>query len=211
MVTLTYNPENGTKTGIMYIPMQPTIMKFNPHSKEFISSQNEQPKMPAIQRTLRQKPHNYTRLMILDDTELQDTPKEQDIVAEPEKEPKIPDSMFKRRMRPYMTSGQRHSVKQKLNKLFIGTSGSVDNVDEEHFQMVSQYTPRARQFNKVARNILTLPEYQQRKKEIARFGAQMTPNKNNCLLPKDCITQFDNAIKMNGAEIFVELNFNPTR
>ena len=45
--------------------------------------------------------------------------------------------------------------------------------------MVSQYTPRTRQFNKpVAHNILTLPAYQQRKKEILRSGVPVKKYKN---------------------------------
>ena len=89
MVTLTYNPQNGTNNGIMYVPMQPTIIKLNPYFKEQGSSQNTQPQTPAMQRTYRQESHNYIKLLIVDDEAKQETPMEQYIVDAPKEERKL--------------------------------------------------------------------------------------------------------------------------
>ena len=211
---MAYNPETGTDT-IVFIPMKQTGTVSQPKTQSK-AKQNNQPQTPAIQRTYRQKSkatkspettkkYKRSNISTQHNILILTLPS---ICAKTESVTEK-DSVLKRRMQP-MTSGQRRDAKQKLNQLF--TSGNYDSIDEAHFETASYYTPRVRQLGKpVPHNILTLPEYQQSKKEIARFGAQMTPNKNNCWLPKDCVTQFDNTVKINGAEMFIELNFNTTR
>lgn len=187
---MAYNSETGTHTAIVFIPMQQTgtIAQPKVHSK---NTQNGQPQKPQIQRTYRQKPYNYIKLMILDDEESQEIVDEQEDKKEERKltkhrrnqlnkKPEIPDSALRRNMHPYTRNG---NVTLRIRKVH----------------------------ETVPHNILTLPEYQQRKKEILRSGVQPQKNNRTFWLPKNCITQFDNAVRMNGAEIFAELNFNPTR
>ena len=213
---MAYNPETGTDT-VVFIPMKQTGTIAQPKTRS-TGKQNNQPQTPEIHRTCRKKsndakspkPTKNTKDQILAYEIL--TTSSICTKTESVAENRIKDSMLKRRMQP-MTSGQRHIVKQKLKKIFIGTSETDENIDEiPHFQMVSHYTPRTIHFEKpAAHNILTLPKYQQRKKEILRSGVQPQKNNRTFWLPKNCITQFDNAVMMNGAEMFIELNFNPTR
>jgi hypothetical protein len=174
---ITYDPVLGAQ----YSTEQTNYVILRPHYEKPVSSQNTQAQTPEIQRTYRQKaadakspkaanPISAYKILTLEST----CAKTESI----EQETAIKDSILKRRMQP-MTSGQRHIVKQNLKKMFIGSSEIDEDIDEAHFEMVSHYTPRTRHFEKpVAHNILTLPEYQQRKKEILRSGVPVKKDKN---------------------------------
>ena len=167
---MAYNPETGTDT-IVFIPMQQTGTIAQPKTRS-TGKQNNQPQTPEIHRTCRKKSNDAKSPKTTKNTKDQILAYEilttSSICTKTESvaENRIKDSMLKRRMQP-MTSGQRHIVKQKLKKIFIDTSAICEDVDEVCFQKKSHYTPRTRQFTKpVAHNILTLPEYTQRKKPI---------------------------------------------
>ena len=193
MLMMTYNPTTGTNTPQL-IPMQPITIVYQQNIQLPTRVASKTGKTSQIQRTLRQKPHTPIKLMILDDEELQDTTKEQDIIEEQKEErkltkhrrntqnkiPQLPDSATRRKMKPYVRNGD---VTLRIRK-----------GDET-----------------VARNILTLPEYQQRKKEILRSGASVERCEKTNNSPKSCDTQFNNIVKMNGAIVFAELNFNIVR
>ena len=208
MLTMTYNPRTGTNTPLL-IPMQPITIVYRQNLQLPTQVAPQTNKSVQTQRTYRPKSINSKPIISDDDKSTENEITETKTIIYTEL--KTPDSMFKRRMRPYMTSGQRHRVKQTINKMFLGTSSIADDIDDDNIEIAATYTPRARQFDKVARNILSLPEYQQRKKEILRSGASIEQCKHTDVLPKKCITKFDNSVRINGAIVYTELNFNITR
>lgn len=179
---MAYNPETGTDT-VVFIPMKQTGTVSQPKTRS-TGKQNNQPQTPEIHRTCRKKSNDAKSPKTTKKTKDQILAYEilttSSICTKTESvaENRIKDSMLKRRMQP-MTSGQRHAVKQYLNKALIGMHGTTEDIDEAHFEMVVHYTPRTRQFNKpVPHNILTLPEYQQRTKEILRYGVPVKKDEN---------------------------------
>ncbi len=211
MLIMTYNPRTGTDT-ISFIPMQPIMIIHQQNMQLPTQVVSQTNKSMQTQRTCRPKSSDSKPINSDDDKKL---PSNENKITETKNiiyaKLETPDSMFKRRMRPYMTSGQRHRVKQTINKMFLGTSSAIEDIDDTNIDIVATYTPRARQFDKVARNILSLPEYQQRKKEILRSGVLNENHKHTDVLPKKCITKFDNSVRINGAVVYAELNFDITR